>query len=112
MRDFIALRWQRKLRNRRRIAPRTARFGHEKPHVSVAFLAWIVRSMNFFRLYHGVSGQRRDLSACPRVHIELPSVITTFEVLSVNSTAGERNTAMGADVLHRKSAPVNVASKH
>src|SRR5262249_31777156 len=112
MRDLMPSRRQRKLRNRRWIIAGTARFGHKNPYVAVPFLARIVRCMDLFRLYLGVRSERRDLGTHAGMHVELPSVIATFEVLTLNPSAGERNSAMRADVFHGESASVCVASKH
>src|SRR5436309_15426055 len=112
MRDFVPSGRQWKLRNRRRISSRTARFGHKNPHISVPFCARIVRSVDLFRLYLGVRSERRDLCTRAGMHIELPSVVAAFEVLTLNPAAGKGNSAVWTDVLHGESMAVSIASKH
>src|SRR6184192_1574394 len=112
MGDLMPSRRQRKLRNRRWIGCRTARFGHKNPYISVPFLARIVRSVDLFWLYLGVRSERRDLCTRAGVHIELPSVVAAFEVLTLNPAAGKGNSAVWTDVLHGESMAVSIASKH
>src|SRR5207302_7855359 len=110
LRDLVFPAGEWKLRNRRRIQNGTARFRHEDPHVSIALLAWIMRSVNLLRAYPRIGSKRRDLHAGAGMHVELPSVIAALEVLSFDSAAGERNAAMRTDVLHRERMAIRIAS--
>ena len=86
------------------------RIGDENPDKTVVLFAGIIASIDALDFQILIGGEGRDELALAVVDVELPAMVAALEILSVETTAIERHTAMGAGVTQSEGLSEAIAS--
>src|SRR6185437_2621361 len=79
-----------------------ARIRYEDPDEAVLLLAGIAAGINAIHFETLIRRERRDELALSIVNVELPAVISAFQIFSIEAAAVERHASMRAGVAQGK----------
>src|SRR6201984_3726825 len=88
------------------------RFTHVHPNATIALFARIMPRKDPLHLQLILAGERRNLHTLPAAPVKLPSVITAFQALAIESPVGKRYPPVRTSVPHRKCPAVICPPQH